>query len=670
MSLSDLGAALFWLTPFFPLGAAVLLGIGLVRVARAAAPLAVATVAASLLTSGLGLLAAAGGTRARVSVPWLTSGGRPLTLALWLEPLSALVAFVVALIGLVVFVYAASYMRGDPHIRRFFAELSLFVGAMLALVLAADLLTLFLAWEIVGLCSYLLIGFWYTREGAPGAATKAFLTTRTADLCLLAGILLLIAAAGTGQIDGVLTAATRGTVDTRLLTLSAVLVVAGAAGKSAQVPFQGWLPDAMLGPTPVSALLHSATMVAAGVFLLARLYPLLAMVPLALDVVAWIGVATALLGATAALAETDLKRLLAYSTMSQIGLMFVGLGSGSLVAGILLLVAQAFYKCALFLGAGALDHAVGGTSLERMGGLGRRMPLTLLGFAVAAAALAGLPVTLSLPAKDPALAAAWETRAALFWIALAASLCTALYAARAVGVVFFGTATAPAREAREAREPARGLLWPLLALAALLPIVLLLDTPLLGSPLERLLGASTPEAPVVTALALLVAAVGVLAGLAARLAWPRRVVWPVVSPVAAGLRAEWGLRPLYRALAAGGRQVAFAAGALDRAIFDRLGDGAATLVRTLSRGGGLFDRAIFDRAATWLATGVLALVAAGGAFDLRRVDAAVRGGARALLAASQRLRRVQTGMVGNYLFAIVAWSLGVLVVALLALASR
>src|SRR5450755_3788792 len=441
--------------------------------------------ALAFLVAVLGLLAAAQGARSAISLPWLSVGGRQLTLALQLDPLGSLIAVLVSGVGLVIFVYAVSYMAQDPRRGRFFAEFSLFAGSMLTLVLAADLITLFIAWELVGLCSYLLIGFWFERTGAPAAATKAFFITRFADLFFFAGVLLLIGIVGNGQIASVLTAAAAGHIAPGLLLAIALLLFVGASGKSAQFPLQGWLPDAMLGPTPVSALLHSATMVAAGVFLVARLYPLFEAAGPASSVVAWVGVITALLGGAAALVEADIKRTLAYSTMSQIGLMFVGLGSGSLLAGVLLLVAQAFYKATLFLGAGAVDRAVEGTAYARMGGLARRMPLTAIAFGISAAALAGLPVTLALPPKDPVLAAAAQSNGLLFIVTLLASVLTALYSARLFGVSFLGVPSEPADHAHEAK---RGLFIPLLMMALLIPIVLLANASILGQPLARLLG--------------------------------------------------------------------------------------------------------------------------------------------------------------------------------------
>ena len=656
------GTQLFWLAPILPLLVFALIAAGLVRFGRLASGLAVAAMAGGALVSILGLVDAARGKHALLSIPWLVVGGRQLSLSLWLDPLSALMATLVSIVGLLVFIYAVSYMARDPLRGRFFGEFSLFTASMLALVLAADLVTLFIAWELVGLCSYLLIGFWFERAGAPAAASKAFFLTRLADLALLAGILLLLGTVGNGRIDAVLFASTHRQLASGLLLASVLLIVTGAAGKSAQFPFQGWLPDAMLGPTPVSALLHSATMVAAGVFLVARLYPLFQAAAPSLLIVAWVGVITSLVGGAAALVEADVKRALAYSTMSQIGLMFVGLGSGSLLAGVLLLMSQALYKAALFLGAGAVDRAVEGTAFERMGGLARRMPLTAIAFALSAAALAGLPVTLALPPKDPVLAGAWQVSAWLFVAALAASVLTALYSARLFGLVFLGEASEPAQQAREAKK---GLLIPLLVMAGLIPIGLLANAALLGRPLEHLLGAATPDVSLVTVLALGVAIAGVVAGLWARQRWSASVSWPLLRRAVPLFSDECGLKTLYRGVTWLYFRAVEGLAAFDRRAFDSGVNGIARGVLAFIRACAGIDRRVFDAAAGALADATLALVRASGRFDARRFDEAVRGIGQSFLTLGQRARVAQTGRIENYLLLTIAWGLGVLAIAVL-----
>ena len=671
----------FWLIPLLPLGVFALLSTGLTRFGRFAAGLAVVAMAGSFILAAFSLVAVVQGAHARVSLLWMTVGGRQLTLALWLDPLSTLVALLVATVGLIIFVYAVSYMAEDLRRGRFFAIFSLFAGSMLTLVLAADLITLFIAWELVGLCSYLLIGFWFERPAAPPAASKAFFVTRLADLCLLAGILLLIGVVGNGRIDAILGTVTdytgvnqgisHGLIGNQgaihIVPTAVVLLLIGAAGKSAQVPFQGWLPDAMAGPTPVSALLHSATMVVAGVFLVARLYPLFLAVPTVLHLIAWVGVLTAVLGSAAALVEADLKRMLAYSTMSQIGLMFVGLGSGSLAAGVLLLVAQALYKATLFLAAGAIDHAVEGTAFERMGGLLRRMPLTAIAFALSAAALAGLPVTLALPPKDPVLAAAWQSNMLVFWLALLASLLTAFYSTRAFGNVFLGV---PSEAATKARVVKRGLLVPLLALAVLIPFGLLANAALLGHPLDALLGVAAPDVPLATTLTVTGALIGVAVGLWARFLWPHTIIWPVLQGIAPLFTAEFGLKPLYRLVTRAGFALVFALGAFDRRVFDTLIGGIVATLRGSTRLLSGFDRRVFDAFASTLATLTLVLVGASGRFDVRRIDGVVQAFGREVLALGQRVRVVQTGRIENYLLIVFVWGIGVIALAVVALMIR
>jgi len=665
--------AWFWLAPFLPLAAAgVLLGFatgagGVVGggVRRSAPVLLVAALAGALALAGVSLLGVIGtpaGGWPAVAVPWLTVGGRRIALALALDPLGAVAAVLVAGVALIVGVYAVTYMADDPHRGRFFGLLSLFVGIMLALVLSADLLMLFGAWELVGFCSYLLIGFWHERPGVPAAATKAFITTRIGDSAMLLGVLLLIGATGSARISDLQAAAQAGRLSPALLLVATLLLLAGAAGKSAQVPLQGWLPDAMRGPTPVSALLHSATMVAAGVFLVARLYPLFLAAGPALAVVAWVGAITALLGGAAALVQTDLKRTLAYSTISQLGFMFAGLGAGSLLAGVLLLVGQALYKALLFLAAGAVDHAVGGTEFARMGGLARRMPGTYLAFTVGAVALAGLPVTLAWPPKDAVLAAAGQSNGPLFAVLLAASGLTGLYAARTLGLVFLGPPSAAGRAATEAPLGLRG---PVLALALLVPIGLLVDAGWLGGPLSRLLATPTPEVPWATALGLAVAAAGAAAGLAARYAWPAAIIWPPLVRVAPILAGEFGLVALYRLVPRAVYTVARTLDRFDRVVFDRVaGAGARSTLRAVG-GAGRIDRKVFDAGGDAVVWATLAGVQIGGQFDLRRLDAAFNNLGAAILTFGARVRRLQTGRVENYLLVLFAGAIGVLLLAAL-----
>ena len=376
-------SALLFAVPMVPLLAAfVILFVGS-RLPKKGSWLSAGASALSLL-----LVLALTGRTVEVSGVWLQSGSFTLTAGLTLDPLGYLLALVVSSISFLVGVYAVGYMEEETGKPRFFALLSFFVGAMLTLVLSNSLLLLFAAWEGVGLASYGLIGFWYSQGDSRRAARKAFLMTRLGDLGLLLGWLWLLLEVGTTDISTILGAV--GELSS-VLTPIALLLLIGALGKSAQLPLTAWLPDAMAGPTPVSALIHSATMVAAGVYLLLRLFPLFEAAPGALAVILALGALTALFAALIATAETDLKRVLAWSTVSQLGEMMLVLGAGGAGAAAFHLTTHAAFKATLFLAAGAVGHAVGGYDMRRMGGLFRQLPYTTFAFGAAALTLAGLP---------------------------------------------------------------------------------------------------------------------------------------------------------------------------------------------------------------------------------------------------------------------------------------
>ncbi|MES1945179.1 NADH dehydrogenase (quinone) [Salinisphaera sp. PC39] len=412
------------LTVLAPLAAAVT--IPLLR--RGAPGLAVGGAALGLIASVWLLAGVAGGETPALVLPGLP--GMPLRLAA--EPLTALLAVVVATVGSLVLVYAVGYMRREPGRVRFFALMSLFLAAMQTLVLAGDWVLLLGAWEIIGLCSYLLIGFWFQRPEAATAAGRAFLYTRSADLGLYVAVFLLIATAGSSEIAASLDAGGGTTLAAGLLLLLA------AMGKSAQTPLQDWLMRAMAGPTPVSALLHSATLVAAGAILLIRTAPMLP--PGALLAVGLVGGVTTVVTGLIALAEGDLKRLLAASTASQYGLMLLAVGAGVPLAALLHLIAHAAIKSALFLGAGTFQHARGDTAFECLRGAGRARPWTFLGFTLAALALAGIPPLSGFFSKDAVIAAALAAPGAAWLapLALAGTLLTGAYMARALHLLWRG----------------------------------------------------------------------------------------------------------------------------------------------------------------------------------------------------------------------------------------
>ena len=411
------------------------------------------------------LLENGGGT---FSAGWLVLGDVSITWGVIVDRLSVTMIGLVTFVALLVQVYSIEYMRGEPRYGWYFAAHALFAAAMLALVLADNLVFLYLAWELVGLGSYLLIGFWHEKRPAAEAAKKAFVTTRIGDVGLLIGIILLYRATGTFDISGVIHAVENG-VGTGLISqgtvnLAMFLVFLGAMGKSAQFPFHVWLPDAMEGPTPVSALIHAATMVAAGVFLVARLMPLFEMAPAVLLFVAVIGLFTFAFAGTLALVMNDLKRVLAYSTISHLGLMMLSLGAFGMAVAILHLLVHGVSKALLFLGAGSVTHGTGRTDIREMGGLWRAMPITAVTFTIGAASLAGLVPFSGFFSKEEVLITVLDERGFAFFIpTFAAALLSALYMARVTFLVFFGAS----RGEGEAHESPWLMTAPLILLAPL-----------------------------------------------------------------------------------------------------------------------------------------------------------------------------------------------------------
>ncbi|MDO8879909.1 MAG: NADH-quinone oxidoreductase subunit L [Coriobacteriia bacterium] len=368
---------------------------------------------------------------------WLVTQAGSIDIGASADPIASIMLVVVGVVASMVVIFSVGYMAEDTSQPRYFALLSAFTAAMTGLVLSTSLVGLFIAWELVGACSYLLIGFWFTRPSAARAAVKAFLVTRVGDVGLLFALALLWRETGTLVTADVLAAVP--TLAPATITTAALLLFVGAAGKSAQFPLHIWLPDAMEGPTPVSALIHAATMVAAGVFLLARTWPLFEASETARLVVLVIGTVTALGAATIAVPQTDIKRVLAYSTISQLGFMFAALGAGAWVAAFFHLVTHAAFKSLLFLASGSVIHGSGTQDLREMGGLGRAMPVTAATWAVGVAALAGLPPLAGFFSKDAVLDAVWVhapvAGAALF----IASALTAFYSFRATRLAFSGT---------------------------------------------------------------------------------------------------------------------------------------------------------------------------------------------------------------------------------------
>jgi len=479
-----------WLIPAIPMIAAGLIALLKQPKKRTAATLAIGGLACSLalaIAAFAHVLAAWGSvapTRETVSFNWIDLGATHLQLGWMLDPLAAIMLVMVTFVGLLIFIYSTGYMAHDENFTRFFCFLSLFAGGMLGVLIANSLLLLFMCWEIVGLTSYLLIGFWYRKPSAAAAAKKAFLTTRIGDIFFLLGIVWLYANTGTllfyNSGAGAMEPAAIATLLSQpaawglsAATAIGLLIFAGAAGKSGQLPLQVWLPDAMEGPTPVSALIHAATMVAAGVYLVARVYPLMSAGAMqggstvSLTVVAWVGALTALFGALVAVAQNDIKRILAYSTISQLGYMMVGLAVGGVAVGMFHLITHAFFKALLFLGAGSVIHGCHEEQdIRRMGHLNKAMPVTFATYATGMLALSGFPVLFSgFWSKDAIIGAAsnWPISKGPFVLLIVGAVLTAFYMMRQVSYVFFGPWRGPAEI--HAHESPRVMTLPLSILA-------------------------------------------------------------------------------------------------------------------------------------------------------------------------------------------------------------
>ena len=570
---------------------------------------------------------------------WIPAGNLQVDMGFHVDALTACLLIVVTTIGMLVHIYSIGYMAHDKATWRFFAYLNLFMFSMLILVLANNWLLVFAGWELVGLSSYALIGFWYHKRSAALAAKKAFIVNRVGDVGFALGIMAIFVNTGTLNIqESLAKLIAPGAVLTVPVTIVALLVFAGAMGKSAQFPLHVWLPDAMEGPTPVSALIHAATMVNAGVYLIARANPLFSSAPEAMVVVAGIGIFTAILAASIAFTQTDIKRVLAFSTLSQLGYMFAALGVGAYAAAIFHLMSHGFFKGLLFLGSGSVIHSVDGEQdMNRMGGLWRKMPITHATMLVGALAMAGLPPLVPFFSKDEILGASFRNGFYWVWaVGLLVAGMTAFYMFRLMGKTFYGPSHVD--EHVHPHEAPRSMWVPLVLLATPIPLLGLAvgwppDAGLIHrwlgpvfAPAEATLGLRPETFQLVGLDGLLVlvsvtvAAIGLVGG--ARLfglRLPGRDVAPQPSVVEAGTRR---LRPLYIA-------------SFNKWWFDTLYHGLFFVI-----GGAV------ARASWW--------------FDVHVIDGAVNGVASVTQFSGRELRRIQTGRVQNYALGI---ALGLIVMA-------
>ena len=616
-----------WFIPALPLAGAlvnILLGD---RIGRRAHWVAVPTVAGSFLAAcAVFTRAWDGGSFTSRLFPWIVAGRFEAWVVAFVDPLTCVMLLVVTGVGALIHLYSVGYMHGDPGYARYFAYLNLFVFSMTMLVIAGDFLLLYVFWEAVGLCSYLLIGFWYTRPAATQAGKKAFIVNRVGDFGFGLGVMWLWTVLGTLEYGAVFKGAE--TLAPATATGIALLLFMGACGKSAQLPLHTWLPDAMEGPTPVSALIHAATMVTAGVYMVARSHALFERSGTALEVVLWVGTATALFAATVGLVQPDIKRVLAYSTVSQLGYMFAAIGLGAYAAAIFHLVTHAFFKALLFLGAGSVIHGLGGEQdLRKMGGLSSRMMTTTITTTVGGLGLAGVPGLAGFFSKDEILAAAFHSGHLVVWgLLLLGAFLTAFYTSRLLFLAFYSDPRMSREAAHHVHESPSLMTLPLWVLAVLTVVAGLA----VGIPSERgtrlarflepvfPLHGESPDGSIAYTL-LILSVIVVAAGFA--------VAWFVY--LASPVRADTIGRP----------RTAFGALLLNAYYVDRLYD--AIIVRPLF---GL---------ATFLAE----------RFDLGGIDRAVNGLGAAVVGWAAATRRLQTGYVVNYALTMLAGA--VLVVAFL-----
>jgi NADH-quinone oxidoreductase subunit L len=620
---------LAWLIPVVPL-VGFLLVLALTRTLRErAAGVAIGAAAVSFALAVAVVVQVLGdpATHIRPMPTWIAVGPLEVTFGLLIDQLTAVMLLVVTGVGLLVHIYSLGYMHGDARYERFFAYLNLFLASMLILVLGENLLTLFLGWELVGLSSYLLIGFWFEKAEYGAAAKKAFITNRVGDVSFMIAMFLTFAVFGSLSFTEILPEADMLTGGTALALV--LLLMGGAAAKSAQIPLYVWLPDAMAGPTPVSALIHAATMVTAGVYLMVRMSPAVVQSLDAMVVIAWIGALTALLAALIAIRQDDIKKILAYSTVSQLGFMFIGVGVGAFREGIFHLVTHAFFKGLLFLAAGSVMHAMANrTDAWGMGGLRKVMPITFWTSFVAWLAISGVPPFAGFFSKDQILTEAYLHGFGAIWaVGLFAAILTAFYMSRWFFLIFLGEP----RYGRDIHphESPPSMTVPLVVLGVLSAIGGLVLNPVHSGPLYNFLAPVSADIdalgfepaggltePILIPIAIVAALLGI--GLA-YLAYVRRDVSQgrMAEPVR-GVGAELMERKFY-------------VDELYETVFVRAGGRVAD-------------------ALVW--------------FDTRIIDGAVNGAGAASMAVGRVTRRVQTGLVRGYVGAFVAGAL-VLVVALL-----
>jgi NADH-quinone oxidoreductase subunit L len=615
-----------WLIPSFPALSFFLIVFFGKRMPRKGSEVGITAVFASFVISLIVLWHfVTGGSPVVSSIDFLDAGSFfKVEIGQNVDGLAAVMFVVVTLVSLLVQIYSTAYMRGDRRYTWYFAALSLFTASMLNLVIASNLFQLLVGWELVGICSYLLIGHWWEEKENSDAAIKAFITTKTGDIPFMFGIFVLTIAAGTSNIPEITHLAETHGIPTGLLTVAALLLFGGAIGKSAQFPLHVWLPDAMAGPTPVSALIHAATMVAAGVYLVGRMFAVFASSGHALAFVGTIGSITMLIAALLAMVQDDIKRVLAYSTVSQLAYMVaaLGLGEEGYTPGLFHLFTHAFFKALLFLGAGSVIHAVHSNNMSEMGGLRKPMPVTFWTFVIGSAALSGIFPLAGFWSKDEIISEAFKTgHYPIFVAALATAILTAFYMTRAVLLTFFGEYRGHGEHPAHPHESPRAMTIPLVVLAGLSVVAggVFGPTGLFHDWVHVGAAAQKPVDYGFAAVSILGAFAGIAVGYRLYARWRERDPIRRLGPAYVLLERKYYLDDLYLRGVVRPVQYSLAAGVYwtNQKILDGMVNGAGWLARKIGLGVDTVDRRAVDGAvngvafSTWRSGGLLKYIQSG-----------------------------------------------------------
>ncbi len=643
-----------WIIPLFPLTAFTIQVFFGEKLGERTSRVGIIALGLAFSMAALVLSQVIGGASIHQSVPWVTIGETEIEMGYRIANLEAVLLFVVSFVVLLIQIYSVGYMEGDERYNRFFANVNLFATGMLALLMADNFILFLISWEIMGLCSYLLIGHWFEDLENAKAAMKAFMTTRVGDVGLMLGVWVLFSYTRSFNFEEVFHAVEAGAITGPALTAAALFLFMGSVGKSAQIPLHVWLPDAMAGPTPVSALIHAATMVAAGVFLVARTYPIFHLSPHAMLVVAVVGAVTAFVAASIATVVEDIKGVLAYSTISQLGYMILALGVGGYTAAMFHLMTHAVFKGLLFLGSGSVIHAVHTQNMHEMGGLWNKMRGTAITFIIGTLALAGIPPFAGFFSKDEILLAAFHSEyTVLYWLGVGAALLTAYYMTRAVILTFFGEPRD--QEAYEhAHESPPVMVWPMIFLAGGATVAGFANAPMFGHWLHHFIQFGHHEinpSTFVQFSALGAAGAGIGLGylVYGTNLVPKRRIIEALRPLYTALKRRLYFDEVYGVVfIEAGLVFSKLHAAFDFYVVDGIVNGVASVTAAFSRLTSAFDNGVIDAIVDGIAVVTEGFARLSGAFDDGVIDGVVDGVGNTAVASGAQTRKLVSGFVQAY----------------------